>query len=243
MKPAHIVSGILIFSLFAFIPAVSESFTYTGTLDMAGTTDGDLDGTGQWLSGVTSINWTVTDELSQYVNYSYTFNYSAGHDPSYFIFEVSDTFTMSDIFNMEINGNSVTSYEVNNFSPDSNNYQSMPESIYGIKIDDVNACGEGEVCTNTVTVSFDSTRLPTWGDFYARCGTRPQHTDPNSPTAWNSAWNTGFTAVDPNNVPGDGSINNHLLVPDTVVPEPTSYLLFIAGAGVIAGRRYFRKKK
>ncbi|MCK5427765.1 MAG: hypothetical protein KAJ34_08725, partial [Thermodesulfovibrionia bacterium] len=96
--------------------------------------------------------------------------------------------------------------------------------------------------------TFDSRRMPTWGDFYARCGVRNEHQQ--GTTTWNSAWNTGFTTsdTDPTDPPSNGSINgtvtySHLLVPDTVVPEPVSSVLFVTGAGLLAGRRYLRKRK
>ncbi|MBC8414432.1 PEP-CTERM sorting domain-containing protein [bacterium] len=142
----------------------------------------------------------------------------------------------------------------------------MPEDIYGVKIDDFTACAPGEPCSNSVTVSFDSDRLPTWGDFYARCGIRTVHED--GLKEWNSAYNTGFTGddntailddTDPTGSVESGSLGNHILTPDgvaagsgvsgftysgevAVAPEPASTALFIAGA-VFLGGRYIRKKR
>jgi hypothetical protein len=89
-----------------------------------------------------------------------------------------------------------------------------------------------------VTVSFYSTRVPVWGDFYAKDG-RDKSAGEDSPVA---AWNAGFgvTDVDPTAPASSGSIDHHVLVPDSMlaIPEPASIAVVLAGGvGVIVRRR------
>jgi hypothetical protein len=64
----------------------------------------------------------------------------------------------------------------------------------------------------------------------------------------NAAWNTGSLAADPLDLPANGSINNHVHVPDaytTPVPEPGTLLLIGTGldsAGAWSRRRWFGRK-
>ncbi|HOD67315.1 MAG TPA: PEP-CTERM sorting domain-containing protein [candidate division Zixibacteria bacterium] len=84
---------------------------------------------------------------------------------------------------------------------------------------------------------FYSNRAPVWGDFYAKDGRA-------GGLGLNEAYNAGFGAPDPTAMPGNGSIGNKILRPDTsttVVPEPGTMLLMgigLAGAGVV--RRWRR---
>src|SRR4030067_3387374 len=95
----------------------------------------------------------------------------------------------------------------------------MPGDMYGVKF----SLGSG---TLSAHIEFDSTRMPEWGDFYARCGVLVQHelpkTDPNW-KEWNSAWNNGFASGetagadnDPVVLASSGSYSDHLFMPDSV---------------------------
>jgi len=182
------------------------------------------------------MSWNVTwDGQEPYVHYCYTFYYGM-HDPSHFIFEVSSDFSSSDMTNVTVDGVATTPSSPGWFIPDRANngghYQTMPEKIYGVKIDNAYACPDGvEECAGMVEVCFDSTRQPVWGDFYARCGVRAQHV--GGIKIWNSAWNAGFTNpdndlntaddLDPTAGPSSGSVDDHLLVPDTVPVSGQSF--------------------
>jgi hypothetical protein len=62
--------------------------------------------------------------------------------------------------------------------------------------------------------------VPVWGDFYAKCGAHPP----------NQIWNMGITLPDPMAPAANGSIDNHILVPDSYnIPEPATFVLLLIG--------------
>lgn len=137
---------------------------------------------------------------------------------SHFILQVSPTFTPSDILNPT---GSFGSFEIGTYSPDgfgkSNSY--LPQSIYGVKFDDVDA--------TELIIDFYSPRAPVYGSFYARGGFVGGQ--------WNTAWNRGLTS------PESGA---WIPVPDTCptcpsVPEPTSSTVFGA---LLLGTWFIRRK-
>jgi hypothetical protein len=217
VRSALVVAAVLVATL---VPAAASA--YVGMLNSY---DGGLTGTGNWFyEGMTWIEWSVTLNTDNSWHYAYDFGHPQG-ETSHFILEVSDTFTANDIFGeygdfsvIEIGTHAVASGNPN-----------MPESIYGIKFD--------EAWGLSSHVEFDSFRVPVWGDFYAKDGNAGGH-------GVNTAWNSGFNTADydPIAPAQDGSIEFHILVPDSQstppVPEPTTLLLMSTGlAGLIAARK------
>lgn len=212
--------------------AGSPAFAFSGSLTSL--LGGGITGTGNWIQGgTTTLSWNVTQNADQSWRYAYEFSHPAG-ETSHFILEVSPTFTEEHIFNASGDFEEI---EIGTFTGGPGN-PNMPGSIYGIKFDDADGL--------LTSIVFDSWRMPVWGDFYAKNGNAGGY-------GVNAAWNMGLTAndVDPLGPASDGSLDYHLLVPDTFggpepptppVPEPSSLLLLGLGvAGVAVGVRQRRR--
>ena len=189
--------------------------TYSGSLSSALS---EIDGREAWINpGPTTIAWEVTD-MGTFFHYKYTLTVPASEtDISHFVIEISGNFTESDFWN-ETGPFGAT--EIGDFG-DHNGNPNIPSSVHGLKFD--------ETTGTTAVIEFDSLRVPVWGDFYSKGGRNPP----------NEAWNEGFAIADPLAAAANGTIANHILVPDSVVPEPGTCVLFGLG-GLMLFRRYGR---
>ena len=202
------------------------------------------DGTGGWGT----ISWVVTEVNPTNWHYSYTFTVPNG-GVSHFILQVSTSLTSPELISLD-DPASVAMYGPAYYYPppdDGSSNLGLPEAFYGIKFEPVGS-------PTTFTVGFSVARDPVWGDFYARDGQAPLPGGETTHTL-NAAWNAGFTSpdADPETPPISGSVDYHLLVPDTtngpggpeVVPELNAAVFLITGlAGVFgfAARRRVQGK-
>jgi hypothetical protein len=219
--------GACIFALTMVITGLSigSPTTYTGSLSVA---DGGLTAYGAWNCPSTTLGWVVDNTTTQGKwHYSYILNVPS-KDISHMIIEASDgdnPFTMSNLFSPSSSPNGwIKSIEVSNFSPGGST-PNMPESMYGIKFDALKD-------SIYVTICFDSDRGPVWGDFYSKDGV-------STCSGWNALYNTGFTYndYDPMAGPANGSLQNHLLVPDSYIPAPGAIILVCIGTAVTGALR------
>ena len=209
--------------LIILVPHAAATISYTGSLSSS--SDGGppgLMGVGDWVvdPGVSEIHWEVTQNEDLSWHYEYVLIVpNTESEISHFILETSLTFTEDDIFN---ESGAFDQIEIKNHIETSPGSPALPQDIYGIKFDDTFG--------NLLSIEFDSERDPVWGSFYAKGGRNTSQ----------QVWNAGLTFLDPDDDPSNGSINNHILVPDTV-PEPASLLVMSFGALIVRGR--FRRKK
>ncbi len=200
-----------------------NAFAFSGMLSSA---TGGLLGGGNWLQSGMSIEWSVLQNPDQTWHYSYTFTHDRG-ETSHLILEVSSNFTADDIFNAT---GDFGATEIRLFGQEPGN-PLIPGSLFGVKFD-----GASGLVTH---IDFDSRRMPTWGDFYSKDGAA-------GGLGENVAWNAGFTEmdVDPTAPADNGSLDNHLLVPDTAtepIPEPSGLLLM--GSGLVAAAGMIRRRR
>ncbi len=202
--------------------------TYTGMLASdfhSGNTlgaDGGILGNDGWVQAGQPLvlRWNVSFNGSVW-HYEYTFNELELQGAlSHLILEVSGSLQASDILNASHAFDDPMEY-----GPGDPGNPDLPAAIWGVKFD------TGGVTDMTV-VSFDSTRAPVWGDSYVKDG-----------MMGGAAWNAGFTNpdTDPIAAAADGSIDSHLLVPDTSVtspvPSPAAIVLSALGTVLIGWLR------
>jgi hypothetical protein len=229
----------LLFPVFLSLNALTTSKSYgtiySGHLDYApssGSSGSDIQVAGdKWPKFNITLSWIVTDEEAGPTGfpwkYTYTFTTTGnGAAASHVILETSSTFRSNDI--KDLTGANMENVELQKVSSGNPN---MPGDVYGIRF--VPSTGS----TNNMTWTFWSDRIPVWGDFYAKGG--------NDNTAYNhtttSTGEKGFTThdTDPTEPAANGSLNCHILRPDTVtvIPEPATIVLILFSSGLILKRR------
>jgi len=213
--------------------AQANPTTYSGSLlwDSDPTLSG-LTATGNWADDATKIEWWVDDTTMPGLwHYKYTLTvFQQGI--SHMIIEASDqVFTPDNLFHLTIPTGWVAEIDTYSSNGPGNSNPYMPGSMYGIKFEGPKG-GEDPI---SLTIEFDSNRIPTWGDFYSKDGRVPG----GLTMPWNTVYNAGFGSSDsdPTNPPGNGSVQNHLLVPDTYIPAPGAVILASIGAVLVGALR------
>ncbi len=178
-----------------------------------------------------AIEWDVTQDANTMLwTYEYTLS-ATRKNVSHFILEVTNGASKDDFTNFSINGkratfkNNIKAPKFWGEHPGNPGYPSVAK-IYGVKFN---------VGGNPVTYSFTTANDPVWGNFYAKGG--------KDKGKWIYAYNNALGMEDFNS----NSKLDFIVRPDgggtpPVVPEPVSYLLFIVGGAVLAGRGYLKRR-
>jgi hypothetical protein len=185
--------------------------------------------------GNTTLYWHVEQVSGGYV-YEYLFDGLNSKEVSHFIIEVSANTTINDFGTPTYyygvsatdfinNGGFTTGGVTGVLEGPTDDWGSgnpnIPGTLYGIKFDNTADYGDASASWG---VSIFSTRMPTWGDFYAKDGV---FSGTNV-----VAWNTGFTATDTDPAYDQAWDGAHISVPDTRVPIPGAVLLGLLGLGI-----------
>jgi hypothetical protein len=225
-----IVTLILGVAVMALPPGVWATHIgpFSGELNTEGTVDGLITGTDGWSSGV-SFSWTVTHLANGNWFYEYWFE-AEMKELSHVNIEVSDDFTEGDIIEADPSFSSLQTHTTANGNP------GIPDPLYGIK-------WETNPATTMFHFNLETPRAPVWGDFYAKDG---GGTGPGAVIAYNTGFTASDTDPDPTLFPAsEGSVGNHILVPDTtttVIPEPRS-IVAIAAIGLLSLAGFIRRRK
>jgi hypothetical protein len=175
------------------------------------------------------ISWSIVP-LGQTFHYIYTITDAAGGPLnkalSHLLLEISPNITQNNIAQIIYNTTpNFTEDSPKTFTPqDGNSNPGMPGNLYGLKFEDF-------ANSSLPVIDFISTRIPIWGDFYAKDG--------KTGGQFNYVFNTNF-GTDPTLATVDFS--GWIPIPDTHVinvPEPETWLILgsVLAISCLAGMR------
>ncbi len=230
MKRTVFVLGLALVLGAGPLPAAMVPYVYTGSLSgWGGVGDGLLvTAGGDWSRPATRLSWTVDNvtTLGKW-HYAYTITVLRA-DVQAVIIETSDdvpgpAFTGANLFALSTSPANWFNYMNIGMQSKWENVN-LPDDVYGIKL-----CAIQDPVS--LTISFDSDRQPTWGDFYARSFLVDDPVEDYVNTIYN--WGFSLNDIDPLDPPRSGSVDNHVLVPDTGTNVPAPAGAVLAGMGAV----------